>query len=203
MPSYLMNICYDIFIIIYRGNDQMQAFTIFSSIIITALIGIYYPFTLMWIIVFSSISLIYLLFQYKSDGYKPKSKTYKALEKLRKKRQKTEHHKHQHINDQITYIEEYWGYTKEQERITEKFIEKRAYSELYNKLTASLIPQVITLIDNCNAREQKGCKREVSRRVRELTLLMKEELKKKKSNTTESFETTLEVYDRLIKEIKP
>ena len=179
----------------------MQAFTILLSMIVTALIGIYFPFMLIWIIILSGIALIYLLFQYKKDGYRPQSKTYKALEKLKKKRQKTEHHKHQHINDQIAYIAEYWGYTKEQKRITEKFIEKRAYSELYNKLTASLIPQVITLIDNCNAREQKGCKREVSRRVRELTLLMKEELKKKKSNTTESFETTLEVYDNLMKEV--
>ena len=157
---------------------------------------------LVWIIVLSCIALIYLLFQYKKDGYRPQSKTYKALEKLKKKRQKTEHHKHQHINDQIDYIAEYWGYTKEQERITEKFIEKRAYSELYNKLTASLIPQVITLIDNCNARNQKGCKREVSKRIRELTVLMKEELKKKKSKNDESFETTLEVYDNLIKEVK-
>ena len=40
---------------------------------------------------------------------------------------------------------------------------------MYNKLTASLFPQLITLIDNCNARGQKGCKREVSRRLRELT----------------------------------
>jgi hypothetical protein len=73
---------------------------------------------------------------------------------------------------------------------------------MYNKLTASLFPQMITLIDNCNAREQKGCKREVSRRLRELTMLMKDEMKKKKSEPTESFETTLEVYDHLLAEVK-
>jgi len=73
---------------------------------------------------------------------------------------------------------------------------------MYNKLTASLFPQLITLIDNCNARGQKGCKREVSRRIRELTELMKEEMKKKKSESTESFETTLDVYDHLLAEVK-
>ena len=180
----------------------MQAFSIFLSIIITSLLGIYYPSLLVWLIAFSIIALIYLLIQYNTDGYKPKSKTYKALEKIKKRREKTNQSKHIHINDQIDYIEEYWGYTKEQKKIIENFIEKRAYSEIYNKLTASLIPQVITLIDNCNAREQKGCKREVSRRIRELTSIMKEELKKKKSKSNESFETTLEVYDQLVKEIQ-
>ena len=79
-------------------------------------------------------------------------------------------------------------------------IRERAYSEMYNKLTASLFPQIISLIDNCNARGQKGCKREVSKRLRELTDLMKKELQKKKSRSQESFETTLEVYDQLLKE---
>ena len=170
---------------------------------ITALIGIFYPFFLTWVVVFSIIGLFYHFWQMQSKGYQPQSKTYKALEKIKEKREKTNHTKHIHINDQIAYIEEYWGYTKEQEKIIEKFVEKRAYSEIYNKLTASLFPQIITLIDNCNARGQKGCKREVSKRIRDLTDIMKEELKKRKSQNSESFETTLEVYDHLIKEIKP
>lgn len=170
---------------------------------ITALIGIFYPFFLTWVVVFSIIGLFYHFWQMQSKGYQPQSKTYKALEKIKEKREKTNHTKHIHINDQIAYIEEYWGYTKEQEKIIEKFVEKRAYSEIYNKLTASLFPQIITLIDNCNARGQKGCKREVSKRIRDLTDSMKEELKKRKSQNNESFETTLEVYDHLIKEIKP
>jgi hypothetical protein len=58
------------------------------------------------------------------------------------------------------------------------------------------------MIDNCNAREKKGCKREVSKRIRDLAEVMKDELKKKKSQSTDSFETTLEVYDHLLKEIK-
>ena len=79
---------------------------------------------------------------------------------------------------------------------------ERAYSEMYNKLTASLFPQIISLIDNCNARGQKGCKREVSKRLRELTDLMKVELQKKKSRSSEGFEITLEVYDQLLSEMK-
>ena len=181
----------------------MPTITIFFSIIMTALIGIFYPFFLSWIIVFAMIGLFYYFWQMYSKGYQPQSKTYKALEKIKKKREKTNHTKHIHINDQIAYIEEYWGYTKEQEKIIEKFVEKRAYSEIYNKLTASLFPQIIALIDNCNARGKKGCKREVSKRIRDLTDIMKEELKKRRSQSTDSFETTLEVYDHLIKEIKP
>jgi len=148
----------------------------------------------------SFIGFIYVLWQEKQKGFKPQSQTYKELEKLKKKRLKTDKNKHQHINDQITYIAEVWGYTKEQEKIIEKFIELRAYSEMYNNLTAALFPQMITLIDFCNAQEKKGCKREVSRRLRGLVLLMKNELKRKKSQSTESFETTLEVYDHLILE---
>ena len=181
----------------------MQIFTILVSIIITAVIGIFFPNTLTWIITLSMIVLIYQLWEARKQGYQPKSKTYKALEKLKKRREKTDQTKHIHINDQIAYIEKYWGYTKEQEKIIEKFVNKRAYSEIYNKLTASLFPQIITLIDNCNAREQKGCKREVSKRIRDLTDIMKDELKKKKSESSDNFETTMEVYDHLVKEIKP
>ncbi len=181
----------------------MNIITLLLGIIVTALAGIFFPSALLWIALFSGTALLYFLWQIRKEGYRPKSKTYRSLEKIKKRRSKTEQTKHIHINDQIAYIQEYWGYTKEQEKIIEKFVTTRAYSESYNKLTASLFPQIIALIDNCNARGQKGCKREVSRRIRELTDIMKIELKKKKSKNTESFETTLEVYDHLIKEIKP
>jgi hypothetical protein len=143
--------------------------------------------------------LLYFIWNGKQGIFAPKSIVYKELEKLKKKRLKIENNKHKLINDQINYISQKWGYTKEQEKIIEKFIEGRAYSEMYNKLTASLFPQMITLIDYCNERGQKGCKREVSKRLKELTLLMKEELKKKKTLKSESYETTLEVYDQIIK----
>jgi len=181
----------------------LNIITLLLGIIVTALAGLFFPSALLWIVLFSGITLFYFLWQMHKEGYRPKSKTYKALEKLKSRRERTEQTKHIHINDQIAYIQEYWGYTKEQEKIIEKFVNTRAYSESYNKLTASLFPQIIALIDNCNARGQKGCKREVSRRIRDLTDIMKIELKKKRSHSTESFETTLEVYDHLIKEIKP
>ena len=180
----------------------MQKYFPFFAVFLTSVLGYRYPFTLPWLATGSALFLLYMFWQERQKGFKPQSDTYKELEKLKKKRSKIENNKHKHINDQIAYIDEVWGYTKEQTRVIEKFLQVRAYSEMYNKLTASLFPQLITLIDNCNARGQKGCKREVSRRLRELTDLMKEEMKKKKSETLESFETTLEVYDTLLGEGK-
>ncbi len=180
----------------------MQILFVLSGVFATALLGSFYSPLLPWIALGVLLMILYLLWQQKRKGFRPQSETYKALEKIKKKRHKIESKKHKHINDQIAYIAEVWGYTKEQDRVIEKFIEERAYSEMYNKLTASLFPQIITLIDNCNARGQKGCKREVSKRLRELTSLMKEELQKKKSRSSESFEITLEVYDQLLSGMK-
>jgi len=168
------------------------------SVFLTALLGWLYPLVPPILVLLSIGWIGYTLWGYKKKGFNPQSDTYKELEKIKKKRHKIDNNKHKHINDQIAYIDEVWGYTQEQEKTISKFIEERAYSQMYNKLTASLLPQIITLIDNCNARSQKGCKREVSRRLRELTLLMKKELQKKKSQSLESFETTLEVYDQLL-----
>ncbi len=176
----------------------MQSFFVLFGVLSTALLGSFYPFILPWLAFGSLLMMVYLWWQQRGKGFQPQSETYKVLEKIKKKRHKADNKKHQHINDQIAYIDEVWGYTKEQEKIIEKFIEGRAYSEMYNKLTASLFPQIIALIDHCNARGQKGCKRDVSKRLRELTDLMKEELKKKKSQKSESFEITLEVYDQLL-----
>ena len=157
----------------------MQKYSPFLAIFLTSILGYSYPSTLIWLAMGSLLILFYLFWQNNKKGFKPKSDTYKEIEKLKKKRSIVENNKHKHINDQIAYIDEVWGYTKEQTKIIEKFLEVRAYSEMYNKLTASLFPQLITLIDNCNVRGQKGCKREVSRRLRELTMLMKEEMKKR------------------------
>ncbi len=179
----------------------MQIFFLLFGVLIASLLGSFYSFILPWLAFATLIMIVYLWWRQKEKGFQPQSETYRALEKIKKKRHKIENNKHKHINDQIAYIDEVWGYTKEQEKIIEKFIRERAYSEMYNSLTASLFPQVITLIDYCNARGQKGCKREVSKRLRELINLMKEELKKKKSQKSENFETTLEVYDQLLKEV--
>lgn len=176
----------------------MQMFFVLFGVFSAALLGSFYPFVLPWLSFGTLLAMVYLWWQQKGKGFQPQSETYKELEKIKKKRHKADNKKHKHINDQIAYIDEVWGYTKDQNKIIEKFIKERAYSEMYNKLTASLFPQIISLIDNCNARGQKGCKREVSKRLRELTDLMKEELKKKKSRSSESFEITLEVYDQLL-----
>lgn len=163
----------------------------------------FYPSVMLWIAFFSLAGAVLLLWQMrKKEAFAPRSKTFKTIEKIQKKREKIAIDKHHHINDQINYIEVQWGYTQEQKRVIERFIQQRAYSKMYNKFTASLLPQLITLIENCNNREQKGCKREVSRRIRELTLIMKDELKRKKSQGKESFETTLAVYDHLLNEVK-
>ncbi len=180
----------------------MQIFFVLFGVFLVALLGSFYSFILPWVAVGTLLVMVYLWWQQKGKGFQPQSETYKELEKIKKKRHKADKKKHKHINDQIAYIDEVWGYTKEQDRIIKKFIMERAYSEMYNKLTASLFPQIISLIDNCNAREQKGCKREVSKRLRELTDLMKVELQKKKSRSSESFEITLEVYDQLLSERK-
>ena len=185
-----------------KWRKFLQILYILFTVIVASSIGIFYPTILIWMIALSAVAMIILLWQFKKTGYKPQTKTYKTVEKIKKKREKTAYHKHQHIYDQIAYIDTYWGYTKEQERITRRFVEKRAYSEMYNKLTASLFPQVIALIDQCNEKEQKGCKREVSRRIRELTNLMKTEIKKHRGKKEDDFDTTLKAYDHLIKEIK-
>jgi len=185
-----------------RCNSSMQRFSLFVATFVTAVLGIVYPLALYLVAIFSLLGIGYLVWYTKQKAFKPQSQTYKALEKLKKKRSKIEHNKYKHINDQIAYISTHWGYTKEQERIIEKFIRERAYSDMYNKLTASLFPQMISLIDHCNARKQKGCKREVSKRLRELTIRIKEELKRTKTLKNENYETTLEVYDHLLDEVK-
>ena len=156
----------------------------------------------MFIVIFSLLVLFYVIWKEKQKGFKPESQMYKEIEKLKKKRIKIENSKHKYINDQILYIAQMWGYTKEQDKIISKFIEKRAYSKVYNKLTASLLPQMIILIDNCNARQQKGCKREVSKSLRELIEVMKVELKNKKYTNDEDFDTSLDVYNQLLLELK-
>jgi len=187
---------------VWDSKSKMQKICVLLSVFLTSLLGYFYPYVLPVMAIISLGLLGYVMWKHQQKGFQPQSHTYKALEKIKKKRHKIEKNKHKHINDQIAYIDEVWGYTKEQEKIIEQFIEGRVYSEMYNKLTAALFPQIITLIDNCNARGQKGCKREVSRRLRELTLLMKAELKKKKSQSSETFETTLEVYDQLLLGVK-
>jgi len=174
-----------------------------AGVFLAASLGVFYPAWMMWIALLSlAAGLFWWWRQRKTDAFVPRSKAFKEMQKIQKKRERIAADRHHHINDQIDYIDSHWGYTQEQRRIIGRFLKERAYTEMYNRLSASLLPQLIALVDHCNQRGQKGCKREVSRRVKELTLLMKEELKRKKSQSLENFDVTLEVYDHLLREGK-
>ena len=173
---------------------------IYLAIFITSALGLFNSKLLLITLLISMLLLGYHWWQ-KGKDYKPKSREFKELEKLKNKTAKKELAKHRFIEDQIAYICRIWGYNKTQKNITTKFIEQRAYGKIYTKLTASLLPQLILLIEECNTQNKKGCKAEVNTRLRELIAIMKEELKNSKYQKKESFETTLEVFDYLVKDI--
>ena len=172
---------------------------IYIAIFITSALGLFNSKFLV-ITLLASILLIGYYWWQNGKDYQPKSKEFKELEKLKKKNTKKELAKHRFIEDQIAYIGKIWGYNKTQESITTKFIEQRAYGKIYTKLTASLLPQLILLIEECNTQNKKGCKSEVNTRLRELIAIMKEELKNSKHQKKESFDTTLEVFDYLVRD---
>jgi len=172
---------------------------IYLAIFITSALGL---FSSKFLIATLLISIFLLGYHWWQNGknYQPKSKEFKELERVKNKTAKKELAKHRFIEDQIAYIGRIWGYNKSQENTAAKFIEQRAYGKIYTKLTASLLPQLILLIEECNNQNKKGCKAEVNARLRELIAIMKEELKNSKQQKKESFETTLEVFDYLVKD---
>ncbi len=133
---------------------------------------------------------------------KPHSKEAKALVKLQEKQEKEAHKKHDYITQQVSYITQIWQLSQMQEKTFENFIEKKAYSDLYTKMTASLLPQLTKMIEECLARNMVGCKRDVSSRLNELVFVMKAEIKRKNRAKKEDFETMRDVYDHLINEVK-
>jgi len=173
---------------------------IYILLLVVSIIGFIFPKILIVIGLFTLFKIMQIWLNGKS--WAPQSKEFKELEKLKRKELKKQEQKHRFINDQIAYIDEIWGYNKSQKETIEKFLQQRAYGKIYNKLTASLLPQLILLIEECNNKNQKGCKQEVNRRIRELTEFIKIELKKTKKEKYENFGTSLEVYDYLIKEVK-
>lgn len=153
------------------------------------------------------IIMLSLYFKKKKDAKIPrlqfrKTREQKQLAKIKKKRLIQAEKKHEMINNQFTYIQNIWNLSREQQKTFVLFIEKRAYSDLYTKMTASLLPQIIKMIDLCIEQNKKGCKRNVSKRINELVTIMKEEIKRKKSKKIEDFETMSQVYDHLIDELK-
>lgn len=132
-----------------------------------------------------------------------KTKEHKFLEKLQKKRKVEQHQKHDAINNQIAHIQEIWDLSKAQQKTFVDFVEKRAYTDLYTKMTNSLLPQLIKMIEICLEQHKAGCKREVQKRINELVKIMKAEISRKKAKKRDDFETTSEVYDQLLHEIHP
>ena len=131
------------------------------SIFGTSLIGIIYPPSL-WIISLLSLGFsIYAIKRHNQNKFKPKSKEFKEIEKIKKKKEKIEIDKHKTISDQLEYINLNWGYNKTQSQIIDRFLTLKAYKNRYNSLNASILPQIIKLIDSCNEKKRVGCKREV------------------------------------------
>ncbi len=131
-----------------------------------------------------------------------KSKTENALSKLKAKRAKEQQKRHDFIHSQIDYIADIWDLTKQQERTFYRFIDKRAYTQLYSRLTAALLPQLIKMIEECLEREKRGCQKEINRRINELVAIMKQEISNKQKRSKENFETLTSVYDHLIQQTK-
>jgi len=131
-----------------------------------------------------------------------KSKEHKAITKLKNSREKEAEKKHDFITNQVAYIASVWELSQMQEKTFSSFIEKKAYSELYSKMTTSLLPQLTKMIEECIERDMVGCKRDVSSRLNELVFVMKEEIKRKRKAKKENFETMRDVYDHLLSEVK-
>ena len=168
------------------------------SIFITSIIGIFLPKALIYIAIISLLSITILALKAKNQT----NQTYKELEKIKKKRKKTENKKHKLITQQLNYIQKNWGYTKAQTKTVEQLLELKAYKSIYQKLTISILPQLIELIDNCHQKEQKGCKQSVNRKINELTSILKDAIKKDKEYKKENYEISLEVLEKLMKEVK-
>jgi len=131
-----------------------------------------------------------------------KTKEHKVITKLKNSRLKEAENKHDFITNQVAYIASIWELSQMQEKTFNTFIEKKAYSELYTKMTASLLPQLTKMIEECIERDMVGCKRDVSSRLNELVFVMKEEIKRKRKAKKENFETMRDVYDHLLSEVK-
>ena len=125
------------------------------------------------------------------------------LEKITRKRHIEQEKKHDAINNQIAHIQQLWDLSQDQQKTFVRFIEKRAYSDLYTKMTASLLPQLSRMIEICLEQNKSGCKRQIQKRINELVKIMKSEIAKTDARKRDDFETTSEVYDQLLHEIKP
>lgn len=158
------------------------------------------------VVLFAYFIIVYAL-HVKAKTARPKlsprpTKDQKVLQKIQKARKLEAKKKHDIIHNQLAHIESIWQLTDNQNKTFISFIEKKAYSDLYSKMTASLLPQLIKMCEACLAKNLKGCKRDVNRRINELVAIMKEEIKRKREQKEEDYDTSSKVYDHLIDELK-
>ncbi len=188
----------------------MKHITIFLlGVFIASIVAIFANrifFVVLSILLFIYFIIIVSLY-YKQKRAKPELKIKKtkdqiSLQKLKNARKKEEQKRHDFIHNQIAYIGEIWDLTKTQKRIFYKFIEKRAYSDLYSKMTAALLPQLTKMIEECIQRDKRGCKREINSRINALVAIMKNEIEQKIKRKDSDFETLKDVYDQLLAENK-
>ncbi len=188
-------------------NINYFLFGIFITSLVTPIVSVSTFIFLSIILFIYFILIVGLHFKKKKDAKIPmlrfkNTKQQRQLAKLKRKRLKQAEKKHQLINDQFTYIQNVWALSRDQQKTFVSFIDKKAYTQLYSKMTASLLPQLIKMIDLCIEKNKKGCKRDVTRRINELVSIMKDEIKRKNSKKVEDFETLSRVYDHLIDELK-
>jgi len=192
---------------IYNSKINYFLLGVFVTIIVTMLVNTSTLLVVTLGLFIYFIVILSLYFKKKKESKIPllqlrKTKQQRQLAKIKKKRLNQAEKKHEMINNQFVYIQNVWKLSRDQQKSFVAFIEKRAYSDLYTKMTASLLPQLIKMIDLCIEQNKQGCKRNVSRRINELVIIMKEEIKRKKSKKIEDFETMSQVYDHLIDELK-
>ncbi len=181
---------------------------VFAASLVLPFLDSILTFTIVVLLFIYLTVVVSLHFKKKSEQKKnilkiKKTKEHKALEKINKKREIVQHQKHDNINNQVAYISQIWDLSQDQQKTFKNFIEKRAYTDLYTKMTASLLPQLIKMIEICISQNKTGCKREVQKRLNELTKIMKAEISKTKAKKRDDFETMSEVYDKLLMELKP
>jgi hypothetical protein len=192
---------------LYSINLNYFLLGVFVASLSTAIVSVPTFMFLSVLLFIYFVLIVGLYFKKKKDAKIPmlrfkNTNQQRQIAKIKKKRLQRAEKKHQLINDQFTYIQNVWALSREQQKTFVSFMDKRAYTELYSKMTASLLPQLIKMIDLCIEKNKKGCKRDVTKRINELVSILKDEIKRKKSKKIEDFETMSQVYDHLIGELK-
>ena len=167
---------------------------ILLAIFSVSIIGVFFPKSLVYIAAISFILIVIYTFKSKNIS--------NILKKIKNNQKRADKKRFKNIKKQFNYIDKEWGFNQTQAKVVDRFLEERAYSIIYRKLSFSILPQLIELIESCNKKDKLGCKREVNRRINELILILKEAIKESRELTHQNYEISLEVVDRLLKELK-